>query len=197
VVRAVRLPDRFEARRTARRWEKVRRAALTPPPPRAFASFGRSFILPPARIANPQWIHIGDDVTIHEEVWLAVEQGHPDVVPALRIDDGCRIGRGTQISCAGQIHIERGVVVSDQVQIGDTSHAYADPTTPVIDQGMLPAVPVRIGAGALIGCGAVVLPGVTIGAGAYVAEGSVVTGDVPARAVLEGNPGVVVGSSGR
>jgi acetyltransferase-like isoleucine patch superfamily enzyme len=51
--------------------------------------------------------------------------------------------------------------------------------------------PVSLGDHAWIGCGATVL-GATIGAGAVVAAGSVVTTDVPAQAVVAGNPARVV-----
>ena len=44
----------------------------------------------------------------------------------------------------------------------------------------------RIGGG--IGSGAVILAGVTIGAGALVGAGAVVTRNVPAGAVMVGNP---------
>ncbi len=48
--------------------------------------------------------------------------------------------------------------------------------------------PVRIGANAWIGGGAIVLPGVTIGDDACVGAGSVVTRDVPPGATVAGNP---------
>lgn len=46
----------------------------------------------------------------------------------------------------------------------------------------------RICAGASLGAGAVVLPGVTIGAGALVGAGAVVTRDVAPGSVVVGNP---------
>lgn len=46
--------------------------------------------------------------------------------------------------------------------------------------------------GASIGAAAVVLPGVTIGAGAMVGAGAVVSRDVPARALVVGNPARIV-----
>jgi acetyltransferase-like isoleucine patch superfamily enzyme len=47
---------------------------------------------------------------------------------------------------------------------------------------------VRLGAGALIGSGAVVLPGLTIGSAAVVGAGAVVTRDVPSGATVVGSP---------
>lgn len=43
-----------------------------------------------------------------------------------------------------------------------------------------------------IGAGAIVLPGITIGEGAIVGAGAVVTKDVPAHAVVAGNPARVI-----
>ena len=46
----------------------------------------------------------------------------------------------------------------------------------------------RVGAGASIGGGAVILPGVTIGERAMIGAGAVVTKDVPAGETWVGNP---------
>lgn len=48
--------------------------------------------------------------------------------------------------------------------------------------------PVTIGRGAMIGAGAVVLPGVTVGPDAQVAANSLVTNDVPAGVTVAGVP---------
>jgi acetyltransferase-like isoleucine patch superfamily enzyme len=55
----------------------------------------------------------------------------------------------------------------------------------------------HIEAGAIVGAGVVLLPGVRIGARALVGAGAVVTRDVPARAVVVGNPARVIGTIDR
>lgn len=175
--------------RRRRRWlSRALHRDLTPPLPSAFGAFGRSVIVPPARVNRPECIFIGDGVVIHEGVWLSVVKAHEEITPRLAIGDRVRIGRFCQISCVGEIVIEEDVLASDQVQIGDTYHQYEDPTVPTTRQPMALPSPVRVRRGALLGLGVVVLPGVTIGEGAYVAEGSVVTRDVPPHSVVRGNP---------
>lgn len=51
---------------------------------------------------------------------------------------------------------------------------------------------VQIGEGALIGAGAMVLPGVTIGKWSVVGAGSVVTRDVPDESTVVGNPARII-----
>ncbi len=84
------------------------------------------------------------------------------------------------------------MLTADRVFIGDTSHAYADTTRPVADQGLAAPRPVDVGAGAFLGIGSAVLPGVTIGEGAYVGAGAVVTRDVAPHTVVGGNPARVL-----
>jgi len=51
---------------------------------------------------------------------------------------------------------------------------------------------VRLGRGAVVGAGAVVLPTIEVGANAVVGAGAVVTRHVPANTVVVGNPARVV-----
>lgn len=50
----------------------------------------------------------------------------------------------------------------------------------------------RIGANCFIGCGAIILPGVSIGDQVIIGAGSVVTRDVPAHSIVGGNPARVL-----
>ncbi|EFH09663.1 CatB-related O-acetyltransferase [Pseudoroseomonas cervicalis] len=52
--------------------------------------------------------------------------------------------------------------------------------------------PVKLGADAWVGHGAIILPGVTVGIGAAIGAGAVVTKDVPDYAIVVGNPGRVL-----
>ena len=70
-------------------------------------------------------------------------------------------------------------------------HRYDDPETPIHRQART-TPGLEIGDDVWIGTNSVVLPGVTIGRGAVIGAATVVTEDVPAFAVVVGNPGRVV-----
>ena len=162
---------------------------LTPPAARNFASFGRgSRILPPVRISLPGCIEVGEHVVVLEGSWLSVVRAHETIRPRLVLGNRVRLGRGASIACIGEVLLEDDVATSDDIFIGDCYHDYTDPATPVLFQPMSIPQAVRIGAGAYLGAGSCVLPGVTVGAGAYIGESAVVTEDVPAGAVVYGNP---------
>jgi sugar O-acyltransferase (sialic acid O-acetyltransferase NeuD family) len=85
----------------------------------------------------------------------------------------------TNVVFGRHCYVNVNAVVSHDCRIGDFAS---------ISPGALVNGGVRINDGAFIGTGAVVLPGRTIGAGAMVGAGAVVTRDVPAGAVVKGNP---------
>lgn len=173
-------------------WQ-LRRDTTTPPSER-FGSFGAgSVIVPPARISDPGCIDIGAGVVVHERSWLSVVQTDTSRPPRLVVGDRVRIGRGVHIACIGEVTIESDVACSDDVFIADCYHDYRDPATPVLYQAMSRPRPVRICSGAFLGAGAIVLDGVTVGRGAYIGEGAVVIRDVPAGALVRGNPARIVG----
>ena len=156
-----------------------------PPPPWAFASFGRSVIVPPTRVGSPHRIEIGDGVVVHEHSWFSVVEHFPDIVPRVSIGDRTRIGRCCQFSVVGELVIEEDVIIGDFVQIGDTFHPYEAEDRMA---ALTPPVPVRIERGAVIGSHAVLLPGSRIGAGAFVDHHAVVNGTVEAGTLVGGYP---------
>jgi UDP-2-acetamido-3-amino-2,3-dideoxy-glucuronate N-acetyltransferase len=140
-----------------------------------------------------------------------VEFGADVVVRSFTNLYGCRIGDGTRIGTF--VEIQRGAVVGarckiqshsficDGVVIGDgvfVGHGvlFVNDKTPratnvdggLADVGDWELLPVRVGDGAAIGSGAVILGGVTIGENALVGAGAVVTRDVAPGDVVAGVP---------
>lgn len=158
---------------------------LAPPRPDRWGCFGRSTVVPPVRVFNPECITIGDGVLVYEHVWFAVVRPFADLVPRLVIEDHVRIGRGCAFAVAGEMIIGSGALLDDFVLLADTFH-------PFEEEDRLPASvrpdPVQIGEGAVLRSHVVVLPGVTVGAGACVEHHSVVSNDVPPGATVAGYP---------
>jgi acetyltransferase-like isoleucine patch superfamily enzyme len=121
-----------------------------------------------------------------------------------RIGDDSRVGSfveiqknamvGARCKISSHTFVCEGVTIEDEVFVG---HGVVfindlDPRATADGQPQTEAdwrvVPTHVGRGASIGSGAVILAGVTIGAGALVGAGAVVTKDVPAQAVVIGNP---------
>ncbi len=137
---------------------------------------------------------LGDRVRVYGWATFNVEPTGSVVVG----DDSVLVG--PVLLCASRIEIGRGVVISYNVTIADADFHPIDPdarrqdaiaNAPNGDRSKRPpydAAPVRIGDGAWIGIGAILLKGITIGAGARVGAGAVVTRDVAAGSSVEGNP---------
>lgn len=146
---------------------------------------------------------------------VALAQGvvihHPELVNLY----GCSVGRDTRIGAFVEVQknaeigerckisshsfICEGVRIEDEVFVGHgvmfTNDPYPRATTPSgapqgeADWSVTPTVVKR---GASIGSNATILCGVTIGERAMVGAGAVVTRDVPAGAVVAGNPARVL-----
>ena len=85
----------------------------------------------------------------------------------------------------GEITIEDNAMIAANVQIISNNHD-------LHDRQILICKPVHIGKNAWIGAGATILPGVTVGENAVVAAAAVVTKDVPANAIVGGNPAKLI-----
>ena len=110
--------------------------------------------------------------------------------------DGIKIGdnSGLGINCyvRGPLEIGNDVMMGPDVLIFTQNHQTADTEIPMREQGMAPLKPVVIGDDVWIGARVCILPGVTIGQGAVIGACAVVSKDVPAYSVAEGNPARVV-----
>jgi acetyltransferase-like isoleucine patch superfamily enzyme len=152
----------------------------------AWGAFGDSTIAVPARVLNPEFVHIGDRVEILEMAFLStIPIPGTDVRPRVVIEDDVRIGRGATLSVAAELIIEPGVTIGDFVLLTDTFHPFE-----VEDRlgTIVPGEPVRIGAGAVLGSHVIVLPGVHIGARSVVWHHAVVGRDVAPGERYVGHP---------
>jgi len=98
---------------------------------------------------------------------------------------------GDRVTVKSGVQIWDGSVIGDDVFIGPNA-TFSNDLYPRSKQYPTQFNGVTIQNGASIGANATVLPGITIGEKAMVGAGSVVTKDVPARAVVIGNPAKIV-----
>ncbi len=121
------------------------------------------------------------------------------VGPAAWIEPPFHCDYGSNVRIGERFYANNGCIVLDceEVEIGDRVKlgpnvqliAVTHPLDAALRaQGLEYAEPITIGDDVWLGAGAIVLPGVTIGDRAVVGAGSVVTRDVPADAVVAGNP---------
>ncbi|MEB3322633.1 MAG: WcaF family extracellular polysaccharide biosynthesis acetyltransferase [Synechococcaceae cyanobacterium] len=105
----------------------------------------------------------------------------------LAVGEHCWLGEGVWIDNLAMVQVGDRVCLSQGAYLCTGNH---DHRSPGFD---LRAEPIQIASDAWICAAAVVAPGTRIGAGAVVGLGAVVSGTVPEGAVLRGNPAVVVG----
>jgi len=109
----------------------------------------------------------------------------------LRVGTNSGWGVGCFINAGGGVTIGNDVLIGPRVVIHSLNHVYKDAKVPIRLQGHV-AKPVVIEDDVWIGAGAIILAGVRVGRGAVVGAGSVVVGDVPAFGVVVGNPARLV-----
>jgi acetyltransferase-like isoleucine patch superfamily enzyme len=180
-------------------WDAIRELGAIGPRTRRGRRFGRFgdrsvICFPATALVNERYIHIGAGTVIGPHVTLSAGMmpGQSCLTdPVVRIGDRCLIGRGSGI--VGHLSIELGddVWTGHHVYITDQNHGYHDLDRPISEQSQ-PERPVRIGAGAWLGHGTVVLPGATIGRHVVIGANSVVRGEIPDFCIAAGNPAVVV-----
>ena len=114
--------------------------------------------------------------------------------PEVRIGNHTFLGHETTLATTDSIHIGEHCLISSGVNISDYD---GHPTDPVRRRAGDPTPPenirpIRIGDDVWIGANVKILKGVRIGNRAIVGAAAVVTRDVPADAIVAGNPARVV-----
>ena len=100
------------------------------------------------------------------------------------VEDDVVMGDNVTVKCG--VHLWKGMRIEDGVFIGANAVFCNDRHPKSGNSSDFKLEPVVIKKNAVVGAGAVVLPGVTIGEGAVVGAGAVVTRDVPAGATMIG-----------
>lgn len=120
------------------------------------------------------------------------------------VKHNAQIGKGVGLIVGNNAQLGQNCCIGNHVAIGDdvlmgpdvvimtSSHAFADPTIPINQQGALILRPVVIGRDVWIGTRVIVMPGVTIGNHAVIGAGAVVTKDVPDFAIVGGVPAKLI-----
>src|SRR6202795_1370329 len=151
------------------------------------------------------YLCISDDVKLGENVKLSkfinlygCEVGDQTKIGAfVEIQKNARIGKNCKISshtfiCEG-VDIEDGVFIGHGVTFINDSYPRAVNPDGELQTEQDWAVERTVGGkGAAIGAGSTILSKVVIGENAIVGAGSVVTKDVPANAIVAGNPAKVL-----
>jgi acetyltransferase-like isoleucine patch superfamily enzyme len=140
-------------------------------------------------------VRLGQNVSIHAFVNLyGCSIGDNSRVGAfVEIQKNANIGRNVKVS--SHTFICEGVTIEDEVFVGHNvsfiNDKYPRATTEIgtpqteADWSVIKTVVKR---GASIGTSSTILCGITIGENAVIGAGSVVTHDVPANAIVAGNP---------
>lgn len=165
------------ANRSARKWtprEQVGRVlwALATPlfrlSPRPLWGWRRTIL----RIFGAQ---VGPDVHLYPTTRIAIPWN-------LTLDDGCAVGDYAILYSLGQIQIGARATISQGAHLCAGTHDIKDPSRPLLK------LPIRIGSEAWICAEAFIGPGVVVGDGAIVGARAVAMKNVPAGAIMVGNP---------
>ena len=163
-----------------------------------FASKGRNLSFHFTSQVNRQRavrITIGNSVRLDKDAWLNVATEDPTGEPVIVIDDNCSIGYGAMVSAKNRIHLERDVLVGQQVVILDHNHAYEDITRPISKQGITEGGRIRIGQGSWIGRGSAIICArgeLTIGRNCVIGVHSMVIRSIPDYSVVLGSPATII-----
>jgi len=132
--------------------------------------------------SNLYGCEIGDDVKIG--AFVEIQKG-------VKVGNRCKVSSHTFI-CEG-VTLEDDVFVGHNVTFINDRHPRATNGSGQLQtEADWTCTPTRVKQGASIGSGATLLCGVVIGEQAMVGAGSVVTKDVPAGAVVAGNPARII-----
>ena len=152
-----------------------------------FAELGEHVLIDrTCRLFGVERIKIGSNVRIDPFCFLSAGEG------GITIGSYVHLSVGVTLSGAGGVVIEDFCGLSNRVSVFSANDDYSDgwmtnPTVPDEFKNVHTGL-VTLKKHAIIGCGSVILPGLTIGLGASVGALSVVNKSVPDFMIVAGNP---------
>ena len=153
-------------------------------------SLGKPFIHEKALVDEGSTIGAGTRVWAFAHVVSgAVVGSQCNICDHTFIEGKVRIGDRVTLKCG--VYLWDGIILEDDVFIGPNA-TFTNDRMPRSRQVPAEYPVTLVKRGASIGANATILPGITIGEGAMVGAGAVVTRDVPANAVVVGNPARVM-----
>jgi UDP-2-acetamido-3-amino-2,3-dideoxy-glucuronate N-acetyltransferase len=99
---------------------------------------------------------------------------------------------GNKVTIKSGVQIWDGVTLEDEVFVGPNV-SFTNDRFPRSKKYQDKVLETRIRRGASISSGAIILPGIEVGENAMIGAGAVVTNNVPANAIVKGNPGRITG----
>ncbi|MGI8411012.1 MAG: acyltransferase [Solirubrobacteraceae bacterium] len=136
---------------------------------------------------------IGRDATVSLGRWSWLGHGCKVRAHEGHVSVGAKsvLGQECTISAYQHVSIGRECIIADRVMMIDFDHGMVEVERPIREQGIYKR-DLLIGHNVWIGYGACILRGVRIGENSVIGTSAVVTGDVPANAVVAGIPARVV-----
>lgn len=143
---------------------------------------------------HPRALCESDDVGEGTRVWAFAH-----VLAGAKVGRDCNIGDHAYVEAGAvvgdRVTVKNGVLLWDRVTVEDDVFlgphvVFTNDLDPRAAYKKPPAdfLPTRVRRGATVGANATIVCGVTLGEGCFVGAGSVVTRDVPAHALVVGNP---------
>lgn len=161
------------------------------------------FGLPILELSSGSKVILGAGVTLcSDSKHTALGVSHPVILrtllPGATISVGDESGlSGATICAAKSVRIGKRCLIGADVIIADTDfHPVAAGGRRYKGPSDAASLPVEIEDDVFVGARAIILKGVKVGAGSVVGAGAVVTSDVPSSAVVAGNPARCIGMVG-
>jgi acetyltransferase-like isoleucine patch superfamily enzyme len=181
--------------RARRRWARLQeRLAIAPGTEMAgrFAGFGEGSVIegPQLHVTGEHAMRVGSGVTILKLACLEAYAPFGSVV--LEIGDDCYLSHNIRIVALNGVRIAHKVAMGQYVTVTDTIHDYKRFEGVSWEAPLLVGRPLEIDTEVWVGVGTVIVGGVRIGEKAIIGPNSVITRDVPAGAMVSGNPARIV-----